>query len=476
MWLRDAVMFDLLPHRLSQAAQKFSPYRFGHAFWAYLAGRFGDRIAEDVLKARRSSSLYRRFMNVTGVELEQLFADWRASAYERYATSSQPTREGDVTPMLREKSGRLYLAPSLSPNGHDAVFFSEKDRLSLDLFLADTSTGAIERKLVTTAGTARFESLQAIRSAGSWSPTGDRFVFAAIEHGQPSLIFLDMQEKKQERQITLQQFGQIMSPSWSPDGRTIAFSALDGGVTDLYLYDLRDGQLRRLTNDPYADLQPEWSPDGKRIAFVTDRYSSDLATLTFGVTELAVVDIESGSVSALPTPLRSKHLNPQWSSDGTSLYFIADPDGISNVYRFDIGGALQQITDVPGGVAGLASTSPALSVARDRAVMAFSVYRNGKYQIEVRRGRRELAGKAPAERPASAANALPPVARANDLVEQVLSDARTGLTSPDSSQPFTYAPRMFLEAMGTPYLSTWGRAVRKLRTRRRVDALQRPPR
>ena len=165
---------------------------------------------------------------MTGVELEQLFADWRTAAYERYGAVAQPRHGDEVSPMLREKSGRLYLAPSLSPNGREAVFFSERDRLSLDLFLADTKTGVIQRKLVTTAGTARFESLQALRSAGSWSPSGDRFVFAAIEHGQPSLIILDIKGKKQERQIALPQFGQVLSPAWSPDGHTLAFSALEG--------------------------------------------------------------------------------------------------------------------------------------------------------------------------------------------------------------------------------------------------------
>ena len=43
MWLRDAVKFDLLPKRASQAARAFSPYRYGSAMWAYLAGRLGGR-------------------------------------------------------------------------------------------------------------------------------------------------------------------------------------------------------------------------------------------------------------------------------------------------------------------------------------------------------------------------------------------------------------------------------------------------
>jgi Tol biopolymer transport system component len=79
----------------------------------------------------------------------------------------------------------LYLGPSLSQNGQQAVFFSEKDRVSIDLFLADATTGEIRTKLATTAAAVGVESLQPIRSAGSWNAAGDRFAFAAIHEGQP---------------------------------------------------------------------------------------------------------------------------------------------------------------------------------------------------------------------------------------------------------------------------------------------------
>src|SRR4051812_33753366 len=49
MWLRDAVRFDLLPTDASRAARLFSPYRYGSAMWAYLAGRFGDNAIGDIL-------------------------------------------------------------------------------------------------------------------------------------------------------------------------------------------------------------------------------------------------------------------------------------------------------------------------------------------------------------------------------------------------------------------------------------------
>jgi hypothetical protein len=458
MWLRDAVGSGLIPDRHEEAARKFSPYRYGHALWAYLAGRFGDRIMADILKARHAGALPRRILEVTGMPLDQLFTDWRRAATERYGPAGSSVVADDAAHLLRgRRTGRLYLGPSLSPDGRQAIFFSEKDRLSLDLFLADTTTGVVTRKLATTAATARLESLQAIRSAGSWSSKGDRFVFAAIEQGQPTLVVLDITRQQQERQIRLPQFGQILTPSWSPDDRAIAFSAFEGGVTDLYVYDLTAGRLLRLTDDEYADLQPEWSPDGQQIAFITDRFSSDLSTFDFGPCELAVVELASGAITALPANDGAKHVNPQWSSDGRSLYFVSDPDGVSNVYRLEVeSGAVYQVTDVPTGVAGLAPTSPALSVARQTPMLALTVFRNGKYDIEIRRGDAVLAGRRHVEGPADDLLTLPPVARADGMVEQLLQDSRFGLPDGDTLPVRTYEPSLFLEAMGPPYISSGG--------------------
>jgi hypothetical protein len=456
MWLRDAVAFDLLPKREYEATRRFSPYRYGAAMWAYLAARFGDAVMGNVLKAGRSGTFERQILQVTGFTLEKLFNDWRAAAAERYAPETAMATDGAESARVRAKNGRLQLGPSLSPDGHRAIFYSERDHLSIDLYLADTTTGSVTRKLATTTGAARFESLQAIRSAGSWSPDGNRFVFAAITKGKPALVLLDVSKRNgPQQQIVLPTLGQILSPAWSPDGRSIAFSAVVAGVTDLFIYDLGTGVLRQLTHDPYADLQPAWSPDGRRIAFVTERFSTDLNRLTFGPCELAIVDVSSGAIEAIPAVPHAKHMNPQWAGDGNSLYFVSDPAGVSNVYRVGMEAHdLYQITHVPAGVTGLAPTSPALSVARDAPVIAFTVYRGGAYALEIRRGPEAMLGEI-------VAAAKPPDDRPQTIgvhsdVTALLQDSRIGLPSDSTFTARPYPRNLSLEAIGPPYLSSGG--------------------
>ena len=76
----------------------------------------------------------------------------------------------------------------------------------------------------------------------------------------------------------------------------------------------------------------------------------------------------------------AKNIDPQWSADGRSLFFISDRQGISNVYRMDAdGGNVTQVTNLLTGATGITDLSPGLSVAGTR--VAFSVYEEDGYNI-----------------------------------------------------------------------------------------------
>jgi Tol biopolymer transport system component len=454
LWLRDVVLSDRLPQSQRDAARRLSPYQYGHAFWAYLAQRFGDDVVAKVLKPGKRGRLNDRMRQATGVELDALYAAWRAAVM----SADREVSERDDSLSLHRRTngafGRTQLAPALSPDGRQAVFFSERDRFALDLFLADVQSGRIVRKLATTTASARFDSLQPLRSAGAWSTDGQWFAFPAVRNGHAALVVHDMRRPTVEREILLRDLGQILSPTWSPDGRSIAFSALVGGFTDLYLYDLHSGELKQLTDDAFADLQPAWSPDGRTIAFSTERYSSDLTTLRFGPTQLATLNVASGTVRPVDLASSGKHVSPQWSADGRHLFFIANPDEVSNVFRVDVQAlTTNQVTDVDTAVSGLTPTSPALSVAAEAPVLAFTVYRNGRHQLEILEGSAAIRGES---RPQHS-NALVDLAKPG-LVAQLLADTQTGLPDPATLVVREYSPRLSLERIGQPYVSSGGGA------------------
>jgi hypothetical protein len=151
-----------------------------------------------------------------------------------------------------------------------------------------------------------------------------------------------------------------------------------------------------------------------------------------------------------------KHIDPHWSPDGASLFFVSAPFGINNVFRVEMStGAVRQITDVSTGVMGLVASSPALSVARSTARIAFSVLRKGTYEIHVLDSPETLAGHMPADPPYARAAVLSPHVRDGAVAEE-LGDATFGLPAPIDRAAGRYVPTMSLEGFGQPYLSSGG--------------------
>ncbi len=462
MWLRDSVEQDSLP-RLDQLDDPaFFPYRYGQALWVYLATRFGDDVVAKSLRSKASGGAVGLIVAVTGVDAKSLSSAWHEFIRGAVARRQDGSPATASVTVLGGKSAdsRLSIGPTLSPDGEAIAFFSDRSQHSIDMVVADTKTGTVRRRVVKTEGDPHFESLQFIESAGAWDPDGRRLAMAALSGGAPVLTILNAASGSVERELPIRNADQVFSPTWAPDGKRIAFSVLRNGFSDLEVIDLETATVRPLTSDAFADLHPAWSPDGRTIAFATDRFSSSLETLTFGEFRLASIDVESGTIEALPSIPGAKHIDPHWTQDGSSLYFIADADGTNNVYRLALaGGEIFKITDVSTGVSGITALSPALAVAGRANQLAFSVYRHGAYEIHVV-GATEGSPLPPASAAADdgGQQTVPPAAAA------VSKRAAAGAVAPptfglqDGSQ-FTskpYRPRLSLDRSVQPYLTAGG--------------------
>lgn len=460
MWMRDAVKHEKkLPSLRDLEGGRFFPYRYGQALLAYVAGRWGDKAIGDLLKAStKPNDLDKAIRQVLAVGPDTLAKDWHQALRDTYTPlmSSTVAAETYGKEIISKKRGgsELNVGPVLSPDGKQLVFFSAKDLFAIDLFLADAETGKVTRNVVRTEVDPHFESLEFISSAGAWDANGTRLAFSSVVRGRPALSVLDLKRDKVVREIRLPSLGEIFTPSWSPDGQRVAFSALAGGMTDLFIYNLESDSLQRLTNDFYSDLQPAWSPDGKAIAFATDRFTADLATLAAGNYNLALYDVASGQISQVPGFSQGKHLNPQWTPDGRSLYFISDRDGISNIYRVELAsGTLFQLTNLYTGVSGITASSPALTAALKADRISFSVYEDGNYSIYTADSPEVLAGKPVVAEPfASNPAALPPLVRASTTLDSVLANPTMGQAAAEHERLVPYSSKLHLAYVGQPTL------------------------
>jgi dipeptidyl aminopeptidase/acylaminoacyl peptidase len=151
-------------------------------------------------------------------------------------------------------------------------------------------------------------------------------------------------------------------PSWSPDGGLIAYVRKTGDDGDrtsnhqVYTIEPRAGaEPHQITkydgndNDPeWGAGAPAWSPDGKWIAYIR---GGPEKMLYYSVGHLAVVPAAGGTERVVTPVLDRSVVQPHWSADGSSVYFLLEDDRAVELARVAVttrgdsaaGGAIDRI-------------------------------------------------------------------------------------------------------------------------------------
>jgi Tol biopolymer transport system component len=461
MWMRDAALRNDLPSiKKLTTDPRYFPYRYGQALWAYIGGKWGDQGVSDVYRASLRGGWDAALRRVIGISSDSLSQEWLASIRTTYLPLMEGrTKPEDVGQRLigdLKEPGEMNVAPALSPDGKWVAFFARRGLFTVDLFVADANTGRVVKKLTGPNADPHFDALSFVSASGSWSPNGKKLAFISFEQGDNRITIFDVDSRKEERSIAIKGVGAINDAAWSPDGNSIAISGMSGGISDLYLVDVKSKQVRKLTNDRYAELHPAWSPDGKTLAFATDRGpTTDFETLKYGPMNLALLDLGSGTVRQLQIFPGAKHINPQYTPDGRQLYFVSDREGFSDIYRLDLASnQVFQVTRTSTGISGITANSPTMSIARQTGRIVFSVFHNGGNLINALTPDQAQGTPVPAVvqgNPVPAAGILTPVdATTTSMVQSYLADASNGLPPAAAPTPKSYNPKLALAYLGAP--------------------------
>ncbi len=389
--IRDAALNGHLPtiEQMTRRPDLYFPYRYGQAFWEWVARRWGDEIVGQIMGDVPTVGVADAFERETGTPMDDLGDEWREAMQNKHlpqiADLERPRRFARPLLTERHSGGQIFIAPALSPDGNYIAFLSNgsflKGQVFIDLWLADARTGKRITRLIKSQLDPNFEELQLLYSQSAFSPDGSRLAFTALSEGKDVLYLLDVATRKQLARIDLPLDG-ITGPSWSPDGSRLVFSGNRGGITDLYVVDADGRNLRQLTNDRYGDVQPQWSPDGTTIAFASERgEGADVSLLHFPKMRIALYDLPSGHIELLHEQ-EGLNINPMWAPDSKSIAYVSDRTGIPNVFLYDLRDHQEyQLTKVTGGVTALTAMSPAITWARDADKLAFTYFENGDYAV-----------------------------------------------------------------------------------------------
>jgi dipeptidyl aminopeptidase/acylaminoacyl peptidase len=127
----------------------------------------------------------------------------------------------------------------------------------------------------------------------------------------------------------------------SPDGRLLARTEhVAAGPaarrTRVVLTDTASGETRALVDDPLADVHsPAFSPDSTSVVCVRELQSTYTEPPDY---TLLLVDVAGGTARDLTAGFDRWPSAPQFTPDGTAVYFLADDDGRHAVFRVPLSG------------------------------------------------------------------------------------------------------------------------------------------
>jgi len=386
LWLRDAVANNRLPSlkELTAKPDQYFPYRWGHAFWAYVAGTWGDTIIRPLFLQTARKGYKDALKSVLGVDEKIFSGKWRAAILEKYLPYKDhlgETAAGDELINV-SKAGDLNIVPSISPDGKWMAYWTGKDGFTLSLYLANAETGKTIRKLSFARLESHIDNYNSYESSIAWSPDSRFLAYVAFAKGHNQLIIADRENVKNIRFIDLPQLDGISNPTWSADGSGIVFSGLKNGQSALYMYHFKTEKTTVLTHNVKSALLPSFSWNGKWIAFTTEiEEPGENGTFNSRRFTIALLNRETGSVQLPELFERANNVNPVFGKNDSLLFFLSDRDGFRNLYSYELNtGKIYQHTAFFTGITGITFYSPAISTSRNGRLL-YNYYNNNQYTI-----------------------------------------------------------------------------------------------
>lgn len=163
--------------------------------------------------------------------------------------------------------------------------------------------------------------------------------------------------------------------SITDNGQTLYAEQVRGGYSELVRFDVQTGVSHALFEKDLAVVYdyPVLSPDQQQLAFIKTEFNHNW--------QLYIQDLHGAKTVAVPMPVGYQYLSqPSWSSDGTSVLFVAGLNGATDIYRYNLADeSLHKLTQGQQAVA-----NPLAML--DDSVLYFSIGSDGPDVMQLRVG------------------------------------------------------------------------------------------
>jgi Tol biopolymer transport system component len=370
----------------------FLAYKGGQLFLYWVDQIYGKGTVTKLIQAMADShDLPQAFKKVTKTSLEEAGELWlRELRFVYWPELGQRQYGKSVARQLTDhgKDQSFYnLQPSISPNGEEIAFFSDRETWEA-IFILNVKSEKVTRTVIQGGKTEQHESFHSFKSGIAWSPDSKQIAVVSKQLGKDVINIVDARKGHQGKEIRkiAPDVQAILSPSWSRDGRYIAFSGMRDGMTDIYVWDLQESKLVQLTHDLAHDDHPVFSPSGKWIAFESDRRNAivrppsanpldDFDSL-LAFSDVYRIGLDGQGLTKIAGGAFDEK-QPSYGPSDSSLVFVSNRSGIDNVYlTVDSAGAWREkpLTNLLSGC-----FTPSWSW--DGKYLAFSLFEEGGWDV-----------------------------------------------------------------------------------------------
>ncbi|MBI4535159.1 MAG: PD40 domain-containing protein [Ignavibacteriae bacterium] len=285
-----------------------SSYNAGFAFVHYIAQRYGEEKLVEI--SRNLSTLIETTIDgaierAVGKSGRDVYNEWRDELARSYAARVAPVRTNirEGVPVVFTDEDEPSSLNGRYPEKKAATRFRDALRQQ-----PESMPGCCARVVET-----GFANLYA-----KYSPDGKKFAFVSTMggdyFGSSGLYVADLKTRR-AKEIRSGVGGDM---SWAPDGNKLYYSRISRSnpfwslVHDIYVYDLKEEKETRLTHGRRA-TSPAVSPDGSTIAFVVNNDgTSNVATMKIDGSDFKLVTSYASGEQAY---------NPEWGPAGDRIVF-----------------------------------------------------------------------------------------------------------------------------------------------------------
>ena len=342
MWIRDiAINYNQIPD--IPYLSGYLAYRGGQSVWSFITQKWGEESIAEIFKQIKFKKDVNKAIEIAlGIDIKDLSRQWHLYLKKKYWPDIE-TRENiqDISRQLTnhvDLYNNYNIAPSVSPDKNKIAMYSNKGGL-MSIYIISAKNGKFLDNIITGQITSEFEELHILKPGISWSPNGEKLVFAVKSGSSDALIFYDFNKPKKQIKKKFDIEG-IYRPVWNPKNNKIAFIGYKNFSSDVFIYDLDTDQLTQLTDDTYSDTQISWSPNGDQLLLVSDRGNNIISKSHLDIISILGTNFDNYDIYKLDlfgglkrlTTTEYNETYPCFSPDGKKIAYISDESGINNIY------------------------------------------------------------------------------------------------------------------------------------------------